>query len=454
MVHRAGAVLLGVLLLTTTSFAKGEFREILVGSYESGGAGIAAIVLKDGDILFEGASGMSNFELDIPVSRDSVFRIASVTKQFTAATILILSEEGGLNLGDLVTDHLPDYPTQGQTITIEHLLTHTSGIANVTELPELYSEELYLHDATTEELIDSFKDQPLDFIPGQDFKYSNSGYILLGAIIEEITELPFHEAISERIFQPLGMDKTFYDSRNLIKGRVNAYELTDEGIVNGIYVSMTRPHAAGALMSTVGDLATWSEALFQGTLLKEDSLHRMTTNHKLPNGQFTAYGYGLEVTDLFGRPTLSHTGGIIGGFSITLWLPKEKVFVAVLSNTAFHPVGPIEVAYYLALEAIGTEHPFDSGYKIDNTINSEFVGVYRLGDGETLTVTENKGDLYAQPSSDDSYLILPFDENSFYYSGYQEFLEFTRNSSAQVSGVKIHYGPTEVFSLAAREIDR
>lgn len=452
MAHRPNAVFVCVLFLIAANIAKGDFQEILVGSYEPGGAGIAAIVVKDGDVLFEGASGMANFEHDIPVSKDSVFRIASVTKQFTAATILLLSEDGQLHLDDLITDYLPDYPTQGYKITITHLLNHTSGIANITDQPELVSEQLYLRDATTDELVDSFKDKPFDFVPGEDFRYNNSGYILLGAIMEKIAERPFHEVISERIFEPLGMDKSYYDSsRKLIKGRANAYDHTDEGIVNGIYLSMTRPHAAGSLMSTVGDLATWSEALFQGRLLTEESLLRMTTNHQLPDGRFTDYGYGLEVTDLFGRPMLTHTGGISGGLSITIWLPDERIFVAVLSNTGFHPVGPFDIAYYMAFETLGAKHPFDSGYEIDNTINSDFVGVYRLDEGETLTVTENKGELYAQPSGDDSYLILPFDEDSFFYPGYQDFLEFTRNTADQVTGVNIHFGPTEVFRFARRE---
>ena len=151
------------------------------------------------------------------------------------------------------------------------------------------------------------------------------------------------------------MDNSYHDSPKLIKGRVNAYSLTDEGVVNGVYLSMTRPHAAGSLMSTVRDLATWSEALFQGKLLNEDSLRRMTTNHGLPNGEFTAYGYGLEVTDLFGRPMLTHSGAISGGYSMTMWLPEERIFVAVLSNTELHPVGPYEVAYHLAIEAISNQ---------------------------------------------------------------------------------------------------
>ena len=443
---------LAAVLLVVPQFAfANDYQALLADVYPLDQPGAAVVVARDHIVLFEGASGMSNLELDIPLTSNGVFRIASLTKQFTAAAVMLLVQEGDINLDDVVTVHLPDYPMHGHEITIEHLLTHTSGIPNITSIPEFFSGGMYRLDGTTDETLGLFRDKPLDFVPGERFAYSNSGYILLGAIVEKVTGGPFHEFVGERVFIPLGMENTGHDGPRIIKNRVNGYDNMHEGLWNTDFISMTRPHAAGYLVSTVGDLAKWSSSLFQGKVVDRDSLRRMTTSHVLSDGEGTDYGYGFAVKDLFGHPMIYHTGGINGFSSMTVWLPEQRVFVAVLTNVAGHEIGPAHLAYRMALQAIGMSNPFDTGYEADDRELPRFVGRYRINDDEVLRVTEDDGSLYSQRADAEPVLLTPYAEDAFFYPASFSRVVFERGANDEIVGAAIHDGPSEESTYAKRD---
>jgi CubicO group peptidase (beta-lactamase class C family) len=206
-----------------------------------------------------------------PLTPDTVLRIASLTKQFTATAILMLVDEGKIKLDDDITAYLPDYPTKGKKITIEHLLTHTSGIVSFTSKPDLDLAKEY----TVQQMIDSFKNDPLEFEPGSRYKYNNSGYFLLGAIIEKVSGKTYDKFVEERIFVPLGMTRTAYEGHERTKAeRAQGYMHSEQGFVPSAVMSMSVPYAAGALVSTVDDLARWDAAVSSGKLLKASSWHR------------------------------------------------------------------------------------------------------------------------------------------------------------------------------------
>ena len=240
--------------------------------------GLAVIVVRKGEILHRAAYGMANVELGVALQPDHVLRIGSVTKQFTSAAIMMLAEEGKLAVTDPITKFLPDYPTQGKTITVEHLLTHTSGIQSYTDMPKWRN--MFRQDMSLTELIDLFKNEPMQFEPGARWRYNNSGYILLGAIIEKVSGKKYADFVQERIFTPLGMKDTRYDvTEQVIPRRAAGYVKTGERIVNAPYLSMTQPYAAGSLISTVDDLSKWdaaieSRARRQRGLAREDASPR------------------------------------------------------------------------------------------------------------------------------------------------------------------------------------
>ncbi|HET9226441.1 MAG TPA: serine hydrolase domain-containing protein, partial [Thermoanaerobaculia bacterium] len=260
--------------------------KLLTETYRAGEPGAAVLVMKDGKPVLRKGYGLANLELNVPVQPETVFEIGSVTKQFTAAAILMLAERGQLSVEDEITKHLPDYPTHGKTITIDHLLTHTSGIPSYTNMPEWMTR--VREDLKVEQIIAMFKDKPLEFAPGENWAYNNSAYILLGAVIEKVSGKTYEDFIEQEIFKPLGMTRSYYGNNSeVVPGRADGYDKEENGYRRARYLSMTQPYAAGSLISTVDDLARWSDALWSGKVLKPESLQRMLTPAQLASGRST-----------------------------------------------------------------------------------------------------------------------------------------------------------------------
>jgi CubicO group peptidase (beta-lactamase class C family) len=276
--------------------------------------------------------GLANLELNVPATAQSVYRIGSITKQFTAVAILLLAEDGKLSLDDSLTRYLPDYPTQGHEITVRHLLQHTSGIKSFTNLPSYRPD--WHQPVTHEEIIDRFKDEPPNFAPSEEFKYCNSGYYLLGVIIEEASGQTYEEFLQERLFSPLELKATLYDRHGrIIPNRVSGYgRAWVGGVRNAPYVNMGQPFAAGALASTVEDLIRWQRGLVNHTLLEPASWKAMTTPGKLNHGKTSVYGLGVFLRKLGDHPTIRHGGGINGFRSDLAYFPEIDVTIAVLAN--------------------------------------------------------------------------------------------------------------------------
>jgi len=266
----------------------------------------------------------------------------------------MLVEEGKLALDARIETYLPDCPTHGLRITLEHLLAHTSGIRSYTELPDFFATERL--DRSVSEMIALFSHEPMEFVPGFRWKYSNSGYFLLGAIIEAVTGQTWADFLQERIFTPLGMTGTFAaDHERIIPRRVPGYAADPNrgGWTNAAYLSMTQPYAAGAMLATVDDLARWDAALRSGKLVAPTSLARAWTPVALNDGSSSGYGYGWSVGAWQGSPVISHDGGINGFLSEVIHCPQEEVYVAILTNSAGGRPGPGAVARKAAALAMG-----------------------------------------------------------------------------------------------------
>jgi CubicO group peptidase (beta-lactamase class C family) len=305
--------------------------QLLSEQFKASETGGTALIAKKGQIIYKKAFGMANLELNIPMQADNVFRIGSISKQFTAVAILQLMEQGKLGLQDDITKFISDYPTHGHKITIEHLLTHTSGIQSYTGMKDF--ENISRLDKKPEELIAFFKNQPMEFAPGTKWNYNNSGYFLLGYIIEKVSGKTYPEYVEETFFKTLGMTNSYYGSDSkIIKNRASAYSKNESGFVNAEPLSMTLPYAAGSLQSTVEDLYKWNQALHSFKLVKKESLDKAFTSYILADGKKTNYGYGWSMGNIQGSPTIEHGGGIPGFLTMGIYLPKEDVFVTIFSN--------------------------------------------------------------------------------------------------------------------------
>lgn len=307
-----------------------KIDSLLETTFSTEGPGAVFLAAKAGKPIYRKALGQSNLELNVPMKPENVFEIGSMTKQFTAIAILMLTEQGKLQLNDEITKFIPDYPTYGKNITIHHLLTHTSGIKSFTSMKAL--REIERQDFTPVELIDFFKDEPMDFVPGEEFKYTNSGYVILGYVVEILSGKTYAEFIQENIFDKLEMNSSQYASYSeVIENRAYGYHQKDK-YVNKNFISLSLPYSSGSLMSTVDDMLKWNEALKNNTLLKEETTKKAFENYTLNNGEKISYGYGWHITALNDAISFEHGGSIFGFKSMGVYLPEEDIYVIGLSN--------------------------------------------------------------------------------------------------------------------------
>ena len=291
--------------------------------------GLALVIIQDGKAVKTAAYGLANLELNVPVKPETVFEIGSVTKQFTAAGILLLAQDGKLSVDDKLTARLANVPDAWTNVTIRHLLTHTSGIKSYTGLDGF---QLTKH-LTQSQFIRAIGREPMEFAPGESWKYCNTGFSLLGYIIENVSGKNYWDFMSERIFQPLGMNATTNRLPGLIiPNRASGYEQTNQVHINRDY-DLTEVFSAGAIASTVGDLAKWNAALDGETILNAASKEQMWTPAKLNDGKPTKYGLGWFVDTVEGHKNIGH-GGSTSGFSATIQrFPDDKLAVIILTNT-------------------------------------------------------------------------------------------------------------------------
>ena len=291
------------------------------------------LVAKDGRPVLRKAYGQANREWNIANAPDTKFRLGSLTKAFTAAAILQLQEAGKLSVEDPISKHYPDAPQAWSQITLKHLLTHTSGIPSYTGLPQFFVREARLG-RTPAEIVKLTQDRPLEFEPGAKYAYDNTGYILLGYVIEKVSQEPYAQYVEKHIFQPLGMKSSGYDvTEKIIPLRASGYQAGPDGpLINAPFLDMSLPYAAGSLYSTVDDLLLWDQALKSDKLLSEGSRGLMFKDYGF------AYGFGWGVDKRYGHTHIGHSGGI-NGFSTRLdRYPDDGLTVIVLSNVSSGPI--------------------------------------------------------------------------------------------------------------------
>jgi len=313
-------------------------------------ASVSIGVRREGEPDILRSYGFADLENDVPATPRAVYRIGSLTKTFTAVAVMRLVERGALHLGDTLGQIVPDFPTHGHRITVEQLLTHTSGIKNYTELPAFV--EQARRDLTHQQMARMVAEEPLDFEPGDHYKYSNSGYYLLGIIIEIASGVTYYEFVERELCVPQQLRDTCYlDDYRLIKHRVRGYDIWSEITFNSGQLSMMPPFAAGGLGSSAADLLEWGSALLGHRVVTADSLKRMTTPGRLNDGTPTTYGFGMELPHVAAYRKWFHSGLINGFRSMLALYPDVPATVAVLCNTGAADVERLESQ--LASAALG-----------------------------------------------------------------------------------------------------
>ena len=309
--------------------------------------GLFTGVAEHGKIIFKKGYGFANLEWDIPNDVNTKFRLGSITKQFTSMLIMQLVEDGKIRLDGKINDYLPTYRKDiGERVTIHHLLTHTSGIPSYTSLPGFFN-EISRDPYSVDEFLDKYCSGNLEFEPGAKFSYSNSGYFILGAIIEKVTGKSYETVLKERILNPLNMKSTGYDHFDqIIKHRATGYEKTFDGYKNAAYLDMTIPFAAGAMYSTAEDLYVWDQALYTNKLIS-NKYKKLIFKPYVKTFKNYYYGYGWDISKISlynskdSLVVISHGGGINGFNTLITRLIKDKNLIILLNNTEYAPLHSI-----------------------------------------------------------------------------------------------------------------
>ncbi|MGB8953008.1 MAG: serine hydrolase [Candidatus Aminicenantales bacterium] len=430
-----------------------QIDSLLANVYKANEPGAAVLVKKQGKVIFRKGYGLADMELGVPIKPDMTFRLGSITKQFTSVAILMLAEQGKLSLQDDILKFLPDYPTQGKTITVEHLLTHTSGIQSYTDLPEWLP--LIRKDMSLKELIDLFKNKSMQFSPGDRWKYNNSGYILLGAIIEKVSGESYEAFLQNHIFEPLGMKHSCYGSASrIILRRIPGYVKGKTGFENAPYLSMTQPYAAGSLLSSVDDLAIWNEALLVGKLIRRDTLEKAFTSYKLNDGSDSRYGYGWFISDYEGHRIIEHGGGIPGFTTYALTLPEDQIFVALLTNSAIEGRAPEPLVFRITALMLGRPYKEPVAITLPEKTIAPLLGVYINDQIEERYISREGTQIFSRRAGGSKNEIFPASETLFFSKDSFARIQFEKNTKGEVTGLQVinRIGPIETYAKTAKPL--
>jgi len=401
----------------------------------------SVLVARGGTVVLRKSYGQANYELNVPNTPKTKFRLGSVTKQFTSMAIFELEESGKLKITDTVKTFFPDYPA-GDKITLRHLLTHTAGIPNLTEFPD-YLKTMALPSPVLQ-TVARFKDLPLEFTPGEKFSYSNSGYILLGAIIEKVTGAPYEAYVRDHIFKPLGMQDSGYDHAEIIlKDRAAGYEFNGDALANAAYIDMSIPHAAGALYSTVDDLYKWDRALYTDKLISKADLVRMFTPFK------SGYACGWMTGTLDGHKNIRHSGGVNGFTSDISRFPEDDACVIVLNNFSTGYTQETSEALAKILFGQTVEPPQEKTVvPVPAAVLDAYQGQYKLEGAPVVFSITHEGDgLFVQLPNQPKVRLLPESPTKFFLKSVGFEVTFVRDAAGHVTHFMLLQGKRETKAV-------
>ncbi|MFT4059858.1 MAG: serine hydrolase [Legionella sp.] len=403
----------------------------------------AILVAQQGKIILDKGYGYANLEWEIPNTPTTKFRIASLTKQFTAASILLLEEQGKLKITDAINKYMLDAPSTWNKVTLFHLLNHTSGIPNYTSFPDFAA--FTTSPRTPTQQIDFFRNKPLNFQPGSNFEYNNSGYVLLGYLIEKISGQSYQNFVVNSIFKPLEMNDSGYDSHSeIILHRAAGYMVSSDGIRNADYLDMSIPYSAGSLYSTTQDLLRWEQGLFGGKVLSAASLKKMIEPYK------NDYGFGVRIYSLNGHKAISHAGGTSGFNTKLIYFPNDELTIVALAN--LNALGYI--AQNLCLKLAGLIHgetvilpserkeltlyPESLANYIGIYNIEPYVGAYGLTPLRQFIIFLEDGHLMLQETNQPTIKLFPESETEFFGKIPDIQINFFKNEQGQISHLVLH----------------
>jgi CubicO group peptidase (beta-lactamase class C family) len=406
----------------------------------------AVLVARGDEVLHQGGYGKANLELDVPNSLETVFRLGSLTKQFTAAAILQLQDQGRLNVNDTLDKYLPNAPHAGE-VKLGQLLSHSSGIPDPPELAEGSSGSDLRQAHTVDEMISRVVGQPLEFTPGSQYKYCNICYMILGRVIEEVSGQSYADYLTQHIFQPAGMTATGIDEAGrVLPHRASGYTWNGETYSNSEFVDLSNVGAAGILVSTVGDMYKWDRALYSDKLLSKAAREAFFTP-RVSKGDGSSYAYGWAIKETPEHTLAEHSGGVNGFVSFAIHDPATQLYVIVLSNVE----NPAAVDVAQGLAAIAYGEPYDipgqaSAVEVDPAVLQKYAGSYQVSADMAVTITAEAGHLFAEVPGQPKFELFPTSETEFIAKIADIKLHFEVGADGAVTELVIHEGGQEIHA--------
>ena len=431
-------ILLSVLCSLQPGFAQeaGNKLDTLINAYlKTNQFNGSALVAKNGTILLNKGYGYRNAGDKVLNNEQTIFQLGSITKQFTSAVILKLQQEKKLTVSDKLSKYFPNYP-KGDSITIQQLLTHTSGIYNYTNDQNFMANEI-AKPASREKIMGLFENKPLDFSPGTSWNYSNSGYSMLGYIIEAVTKKPYEQAVRRYIFTPLHMTHTGFDFTHLKSNdkAIGYFKLNDKEVMPAPIVDSTVSFSAGAIYSTTGDLYLWHKSLQDNIVLTKEQQENAYTPVK------NNYGYGWGVDSIEGKRRVGHGGGIHGFTTNISRVPEDDVCIILLSNASNGTLNNITKSIYAILYNKEYELPKErTVIKVPETTLKQYEGAYEIKPGLTVVIGVKDSVLTATPTGQSVKMLYAEREDFFFTKEEDVQVEFTRNDKKDVNGFILHQG--------------
>ena len=396
------------------------------------------LLARGGSPILSHGYGWANAEWEVPNTPTTKFRLGSITKQFTATLVLRLQEQKKLTVQDPICTYVAPCPDAWKPVTVHHLLTHTSGIPSYTGLPDY--QKTMMVPRTIEQMVAVFRDLPLEFVPGEKFKYNNSGYFLLGVIIEKVAGKKYEDALGDEIFGPLGMKDTGYDwSEPLLPRRAAGYTRRGDTWVNAKFLDMQQPYSAGSLYSTVEDLLKWDQALYSDRVLPEAARAAMFTPFK----DNYAYGWTIQPPEraTSGRLQIGHGGGINGFSTMITRVPSDHVTVIVLSNVDNVNAGNIARDLVAISYGLPYQTPVErTSIGVSPAVLAQYVGRYQIGPDFILAVTLENGQLMTQATGQNKLEVFAESETKFFLKAVDAQLTFGKDAEGKVTHVTLHQG--------------
>lgn len=406
---------------------------IFTKAYPADQPGASVLIVKDGTVLLHAGYGLADLAAKTPMKADSPHKIGSITKQFTAVAVLTLVNEGKIDLNKSVEDYFPGLLPYGAQIRVEQLLTHVSGIPSYTNQPDFMT-NMGKPEWDAMSVVRLTTQLPAEFAPGERWNYNNTAYVLLGALIEKASGMSYARYMETVIAPKAGLTATRYGV-----GAIPGYSPGDNGYQPAAHINMDFPHAAGALVSTVSDLYAWTQAVSSGKVIPASLVDAAWTSAVLNDGSSTGYGYGWGVSEWRGKRIISHGGGIPGFVTHAMWLPEEKLFIAVLGNRDGGDPNPEMLAFEAMGLALGMPL-YPDAVPLSEAKAKDYAGVYKVDDATRRVITVDGAQVKSQRTGSSVFDIVHIGDDTFYYPGSLSRVTFLRDADGTVTAMRFNPG--------------